>query len=183
MGDTVELYRAAAGRAVELVDAVGAGQWDGPTPCAEWDVRELVAHLVGGTEYLRSAMAGRSPEPVPAGDDPAAGYRSRVAATLAEASAPGALDRTCVSPLGFEWTVAEAFAGTFLDTLVHSWDLAVATGQDRTLAPDLVDACIAMFLPDMPERGRQAGLVGPPVDVGPDPSSQDRLLGAMGRRP
>jgi uncharacterized protein (TIGR03086 family) len=128
-------------------------------------------------------MAGRSPEPVSAGGDLVAGYRSGVEATVAAATAPGARDRTCVSPLGFEWTVAEAFAGTFMDTLVHSWDLAVATGQDRTLAPDLVDACIAMFLPEMPVRGREAGLVGPAVDVGPDPSSQDRLLGAMGRRP
>jgi uncharacterized protein (TIGR03086 family) len=77
----------------------------------------------------------------------------------------------------------EATAGTFMDALVHTWDLATATDQDSELDPELVDACIAMFLPDMPERGRAAGLVGPEVAIGADARAQDRLLGAMGRRP
>ena len=88
-----------------------------------------------------------------------------------------------MSPLGFEWSVAEATAGTFMDQLVHTWDLAVATGQDASLDPELVDVCVAMFLPEMPERGRAAGLVGPAVAVPTGASAQDRLLGAMGRRP
>ena len=73
------------------------------------------------------------------------------------------LERMCMSPLGFEWPVAHAVAGTFMDALIHTWDLATATGQDASLDPELVDACIAMFLPDMPERGRASGLVGPAV--------------------
>jgi hypothetical protein len=40
-----------------------------------------------------------------------------------------------------------------------------------------------MFLPQMPERGRAAGLVGPAVPVPDDASPQERLLAAMGRRP
>ncbi|MGH3676661.1 MAG: hypothetical protein ACRDU5_13180 [Mycobacterium sp.] len=64
-----------------------------------------------------------------------------------------------------------------------TWDLARATGHDATLDPALVQACSAMFLPDMPELGRRAGIIGPVVEVGPDASAQARLLGAMGRRP
>jgi uncharacterized protein (TIGR03086 family) len=67
--------------------------------------------------------------------------------------------------------------------MIHTWDIATATGQDATLDPDLVDACIAMFLPDMPERGRASGLVGPAMNAPEDESPQDRLLAAMGRRP
>jgi uncharacterized protein (TIGR03086 family) len=107
-------------------------------------------------------------------------HTGRALAALAD---PAVLARRCLSPLGFEWTVAEAAAGTFMDTLVHTWDLAVATGQDSTLDPALVQVCVAMFLPDMPERGRAAGLIGPAVPVPPDAPAQDRLLGAMGRRP
>ncbi len=70
-----------------------------------------------------------------------------------------------------------------MDALIHTWDLATATGQDASLDPELVEACIAMFLPDMPERGRASGLVGPAVVVPDDASAQDRLLAAMGRRP
>jgi uncharacterized protein (TIGR03086 family) len=79
--------------------------------------------------------------------------------------------------------VLEATAGTFMDTLVHTWDLATATGQPADLDPLLVDACTEMFLPETPERGRAAGIVGPAVTVGDDATPQDRLLGAMGRTP
>ena len=77
----------------------------------------------------------------------------------------------------------EATAGTFMDVLIHTWDLAAATDQNRDLDPELVDACTAMFLPDMPERGRAAGIIGPAVTVADDASAQDRLLAAMGRTP
>ena len=102
---------------------------------------------------------------------------------LAGLAEPGALDRTCRSPLGFDWTIEQATAGTFMDNLIHTWDLATATGQDAALDPELVEVCIAMFLPDMPERGRASGLVGPAVLVDADATAQDRLLAAMGRRP
>ena len=48
---------------------------------------------------------------------------------------------------------------------------------------ELVDAIVALFLPHMPEIGRQAGIVGPEVAVAADAPAQDRLLGAMGRHP
>ena len=43
-----------------------------------------------------------------------------------------------------------------MDSLIHTWDLAMATGQDASLDPELVEVCIAVFLPEMPERGRRA---------------------------
>jgi uncharacterized protein (TIGR03086 family) len=70
-----------------------------------------------------------------------------------------------------------------MDQLIHTWDLATATGQDSTLDPELVAVCSALFLPDMPEMGRAGGLVGPAIDVPADASPQAKLLGAMGRRP
>jgi hypothetical protein len=88
-----------------------------------------------------------------------------------------------MSPAGFEWSVAEAAAGTAMDQLIHTWDLAVALGVDRALDAEVTDAVVSMFLPQMPEMGRQAGFVGPAVEVGADPSPQDVLLGAMGRDP
>lgn len=70
-----------------------------------------------------------------------------------------------------------------MDILVHTWDLATATGQDATLDVDVVDACIALFLPAMPEAGRAAGIIGPAVDIGDDAPPQHRLLAALGRMP
>jgi uncharacterized protein (TIGR03086 family) len=106
-----------------------------------------------------------------------------VEAVVSRLAEPGALERRCMSPAGFEWSVADAAAGTAMDQLVHTWDLAVALGTDRTLDADVTAAVVSMFLPQMPEVGRQAGFVGPAVDVGEDASPQAVLLGAMGRDP
>ena len=179
--DPVELYRAATDRAVAVADAVSPEQLGSPTPCTEWNVQQLIDHLVGGTEYLLTATTGG--EPAQRVQATAADYRRGVDDVLNAVSLPGAMDRTCTSPLGFEWPVSQAVAGTFMDVLIHTWDLSRATGQDEKLDPALVDACAAMFLPDMPERGREAGIIGPAVKVGDDASPQDRLLAAMGRRP
>ena len=177
----VDLYPRSTARALEVAGLVEPGQLRGPTPCSEWSVQDLLDHLVGGTDYLLAALERR--EPVPRQGATAADFAAGVAAVLDGLTAPGALDESCVSPLGFEWTVGQAVAGTFMDVLVHTFDLARATGQDERLDPELVEVCVAMFLPEMPERGRQAGLVGPAVPVGPDASSQVVLLAAMGRTP
>ena len=175
------LYRAATARAVAVAEAVDATQLDSPTPCSEWTVQQLIDHLIGGTEYLLAAVDGR--EPTPLTRTSSADYRCGVDQVLEALQRPGAMQRTCLSPLGFEWPVSQAVAGTFMDVLIHTWDLARATGQDERLDAGLVEACAAMFLPETPKRGREAGLIGPEVAVGDDASPQDRLLAAMGRRP
>jgi len=156
-------------------------QLAGPTPCSEWTVQQLIDHMVGGTDYLLNALAGTQPQPRSSASVDY--YHAGVAHVLTGLCEPGALDRTCQSPLSFEWTVGQAVAGTFMDQLIHTWDLATATGQDATLDPELVGVCSAMFLPDMPEMGRAGGLVGLAIAVPADASPQARLLGAMGRQP
>ena len=172
------MFERAAAAAVAKVAGIRADQWQAPTPCTEWDVRQLVDHMHGGPAYLLAAL-GAAP-PAATGDQ---SYRAAVSSCLEALGRPGALERRCMSPAGFEWTVAEAAAGTAMDQLVHTWDLAVATGQDRHLDAEVVDAVVAAFLPGMPEVGRAAGIVGPAVAVPAGASAQDRLLGAMGRQP
>ena len=179
--DPVTLYQRATERAIEVAVGVAPEQLDDPTPCAAWTVQDLLDHLTGGTEYLLAALAQRDPTP-PQGAT-AADFDHGVTEVLDGLAVPGSLDRLCLSPLGFEWPVGQAVAGTFMDVLIHTHDLARATGQDEGLDPELVDACVAMFLPDMPERGRATGIVGPAVEVGADASAQDVLLAAMGRTP
>jgi uncharacterized protein (TIGR03086 family) len=181
LSDPIELHRSATDRAVAIAEAVRPEQLDLPTPCSESTVQDLFDHLGGGAECLRAAVAGRVP--VPSVCISATDYRSAVEQALGDAAAPGVMERMCLSPLGFEWTVRDAVAGTFMDVLIHTWDLAHGTVQDAALEPALVDACVAMFLLQMPEMGREAGIIGPAVDVGPDAAPQTRLLAAMGRRP
>jgi uncharacterized protein (TIGR03086 family) len=177
--DPIELFERAATGAVTMAGEVRPAQRDAPTPCAEWDVEALLSHMVGGTGYLLGAL-GRDAGPV---STDTASYRAAVDRCLEALRAPGALDRKCQSPAGFEWSVGEAAAGTAMDQLVHTWDLAVAIGGDRRLDPDCVSTIVAMFLPQMPDIGREAGIVGPAVAVPDDAPAQHRLLAAMGRHP
>jgi uncharacterized protein (TIGR03086 family) len=170
------MYEHAAFTAADMARQVAPEQRQLPTPCSDWDVAALVDHMAGGAVYLMDAVGVTSDSrPWP---DPVA-----VKECLEALRRPGSLVQKCTSPAGFEWSVAEATAGTAMDQLVHTWDLAVAIGGDRQLDPQVVEAVVAMFLPQMPEIGRQAGLVGPEVPVSAGASAQDRLLGAMGRNP
>jgi uncharacterized protein (TIGR03086 family) len=170
------MYERAATDAAAMACRVTDDQMTLITPCREWDVSALLQHMSGGAAYLMGAMG------VPGNGlrwpDPAV-----VTACADVLRRPGALERRCMSPAGFEWSVAEAAGGTAMDQLIHTWDLAVAVGADRHLEAEVLEAVVEMFLPQMPEIGRRAGLVGPPVPVPTGASAQDRLLGAMGRNP
>ncbi len=135
--------------------------------------------MVASTNYLQAAPDGG--EQAARAGATAADYRAGVDTYLAGLRAPGALERTCRSPLAVDWPRDQATADTFMDNLVHKWVLPTSTGQDRHLAPELAEACITLLPPDRPERRRQVGLVGPAVPVGADASPQDRLVGALGR--
>ena len=178
--DPTDLYRRATAAAGDVVDVVQPEQLASPTPCSEWSVQDLIDHLTSGTQYLLAGIEGRAPAPAVGSD--ATQFRAGAAAVVRALGQPGALERTCLSPLGFEWPIVQAVMGTVMDLVVHTWDVAQATGQTVSLDPDLVAFCVSTFLPDMPERGREAGIVGPAVAVADGAPEHVRLLGAMGRR-
>jgi len=68
------------------------------------------------------------------------------------------------------------------DVLVHTWDLARATGQDERLDPAKCAVMLEGMLP-MDEALRQSGHYGPRVDVPEDADVQTRLLAFIGRHP
>ena len=68
----------------------------------------------------------------------------------------------------------------FLDVLVHGWDLAVATGQDYTLDPKLIERCRQIIEPQL-EAFRSAGALGLEVAVPAGASAQTRFIALLGR--
>lgn len=69
------------------------------------------------------------------------------------------------------------------EVLIHNWDLAVATRQRYTLAPEPADLLYG-FYSSFPLDGlRAGGQFGPEVPVPPDAPVADRLLGLLGRQP
>src|SRR5580704_17694507 len=58
--DEATAFRRASESFVERARKIGPGQWSGPTPCAEWDVRTLVNHVAGEYLWVPEMLAGRT---------------------------------------------------------------------------------------------------------------------------
>jgi uncharacterized protein (TIGR03086 family) len=186
MTDIAELHALALDATGRIVNGVAADRWHDATPCADWDARGLVNHLVAGNRWAAELAAGGTIESVGTrldgdvlGDDPAAAYAASAAAAAAVFRRPGALDAPCAVSYGP--VPGSVYAGhRFLDVLVHGWDLAVATGQDYTLDPELMKSCQQVIEPQL-EAFRSAGALAPQVAVQDDASAQTRFLAMLGR--
>lgn len=170
----------------QRLDLVDAAQWSAATPCADWDVRTLVNHVVGELLWVPPLLAGRTIAEVGdefdgdiLGDDPLVTWASAVAGALAAASQPGAQERTAHLSFG-DFPGSEYLGQVVSDVIIHSWDLARAVGADDRLGAPLVEF-VDSFLSPQIDAWRSAGAFGPAVDVAPDADVQDRLLAQTGR--
>jgi uncharacterized protein (TIGR03086 family) len=68
------------------------------------------------------------------------------------------------------------------DIVVHTWDLARATGLDETLDPERVHEMLVGMEP-IDEMLRGSGHYGPKVAVADDADEQTRLIAFTGRTP
>lgn len=184
--DLDTLYRRTVKAWTDRVAAVGPDQWDAPTPCSEWDVRALVNHVAGEDLWTVPLMDGATIEEVGSrfdgdllGDDPV--ERALVAAEDAVRSVAAQLPAQRPVHLSYGDEAADEYVRQLAaDHLVHGWDLAVATGGDRQLDPELVSE-VATWFAEREEAYRAAGAVGARAGGGDD--AQSRLLSAFGRDP
>jgi uncharacterized protein (TIGR03086 family) len=177
-------------RAVQGFDArlalVDASHWSRPTPCEAWDVRFLVAHVVGGNRFAAQVLDGASADAAmehvlsqpQLGDEPRADFASSCTAQRAEFHADGALRRIVSHPLG-DMTVAQFLDLRVFDIAVHAWDLARSIGAD-----DALDPALALAVLDIAQSaGGQMGFgIMPLGQAAHDASAQERLLDLAGRR-
>jgi uncharacterized protein (TIGR03086 family) len=172
---------------LESLDADG---WHGPTPCEDWDVRALVNHVVNEDLWTVPLMEGATMDEVGdrfdgdlLGDDPLLIARSACEMAIVAAASGVVAGRTV--HLSFGDTPADEYAHQLAaDHIVHAWDLAVATGGDTAVDPELIEAC-ALWFADREDMYRSAGVIGPrPDTAGADHDDpQSRLLVAFGRDP
>lgn len=185
--DVIALHRKACEGFGVLVHAVPVDQWSAPTPCSDWDVRALVGHVVGEDLWTPPLLAGRTIADVGdafdgdlLGTDPVPAWDAALAGALEAAAEPGVAGRTVHLSFG-DFPGEEYLRQLLADHLVHGWDLAVATGGDTALDPELVAACADWFA-GIEDAYRGAGVVGPRAEVASDADLQSRLLAAFGRR-
>jgi uncharacterized protein (TIGR03086 family) len=158
----------------------GVGDWKAPTPCEDWDARALTAHVIDTHRRVLGRLDGSEPPVLPEDADLAAAWRD-VRADTEKALTDHAEDE--VDSFGSKAPFGQ-LVGTLLcaDTLLHTWDLARATGQDETLDLTSVSKAHA-FLTPLGDMMRRPGGFGPAVTLQDDASAQDQLLAFAGRDP
>ena len=188
--ENLELLQLASTTFAERLDAVGADQWDLPTPCEGWTVRDLVHHVVGGNAMVVVLADGGSADDGLAvlsdtelGGDVATQFADSAASQAAAFAGEGALERIFHHPAGD--MPGEVVLGFRIgDLTIHAWDLARATGGDDALPDELVEAVHATLLPMAPMLG-SIGMFGegPSEDASAEAPLQDQMLDLAGRRP
>jgi uncharacterized protein (TIGR03086 family) len=174
--DLLDLYGRASEWTLSKV-ACAADKLDASTPCDEWDVRELMNHILETQNYFVASARGDDvspPSPHPPevlSDDPVADFERARVATLSTFGEKGVIEKT-----GSSLGIASS------DQLLHGWDLAKATGQDATMPEGLPQAVYEMIHGRFTEQQRE-GIFRPEVAIAANASAQDRLLAYTGRNP
>ncbi len=166
---------------------VGPADWGRPTPCAGWDIRALVNHIVGGNVRYVILLDGGSAEATNRtrdmdhlGTDAVTAFATTAAELETAFNRPGALSRIVDHRFG-ERTGAQLLALRVLDMTVYAWDLMQSLGVDDPLDPTAIDFALAHA--EEVERLRVHGVFATPrMPLAADASPQEQLLHLTGRR-
>ncbi len=165
---------------VRRVAGTGAG-WDATAPCEGWTAADVVGHNIAMNHMIAGLAKGQgskgAADMVPA--DPEAEWQESFEQVFAALDSEGALQTVTMTPWG-ELPVDKFLGFVWVDPLIHSWDLAMATGQDPALDADLVAAASARL-----ERAGES-LVSPgrfkaAAPINAEMSPVDKLVSLSGR--
>ncbi len=182
--DVNTLYHRTVEFFADRVNAVKEDQWGDPTPCTEWTVRDLVNHVTYENLWTVPLMEGATIEEV--GDrfegdvlreDPIGSALE--AARNSIASVAEQLPQGGTVHLSYGEAPKEEYATQLAaDNLIHGWDLAVATGGDTRMDPNLVHP-IADWFDAAEEMYRDGGAIAARHTLTGD--AQHDLLARFGR--
>jgi uncharacterized protein (TIGR03086 family) len=170
------------------LNAVATSDWEKPTPCTEWTVRQLVNHVVGLQHRVARLVRGGSLDEYVAtreddwiGVDHIAAWHAGIR-ELDEAitNAP-----TLDVPVAYRipMSARDVIGLTAFDIAVHTWDVSRATGVDAQLDDGLVEYALG-FMEWVRTQPLLEALFDPPKDQRPEEApAHVRLLLLAGREP
>lgn len=178
--------RAALDQTERQINAIGSADLGLPTPCAEYDLRTLLAHVVA---VLRKLAALGNGEGMANVKDPADDHTVNWGDTFRGARADLEQVWTSDSALGMSYTLPwatltgqqllEAYTHEFT---VHAWGLSRVTGRSADLDPVLAEAALDWFARNLTAEDRgEGGPFAPAVVVADDADVYRRLAAYVGR--
>jgi len=183
----ITLLASAISYALAACVQVAPGEMTLPTPCADWDLEALLAHLAASMADLESALRtgclDLEPDdpatPDPDGDGPVEVLRDRAANLLFACYAHHGPDRfVLVGDLPLPAEIVTCTGA--VEIAVHGWDVRAARGRAGPIPPAL--ATRMLRLSPLLVTGRE-GLFGAPVQVPAQASPGDQLVAYLGRHP
>jgi uncharacterized protein (TIGR03086 family) len=195
--DVRSFHRIAVLASVDIVDKVGPDDLNRATPCAGWNLAQLLAHMTvqhrgfaaaarGDGADLSQWDAASVADAVTA--DPAATYAAAAADVLGAFTADGVLEASFALPeFGPDAAVpgAQAIGFHYVDYVVHGWDVARAIDVPFTLPDDVISAVLPLVfaVPDGDFRAAPASPFARAIDASEGVSDLDRALLHLGRSP
>ncbi len=186
---SADILEQACASTATILREVHASDFDRPTPCALWTVKDVINHVIGGAAYFAELMeegpaSDRDDDPDFAVGDFSAAFDSASARLVAAFRAQGAMERLLKMPFGeIPGSVCVWIAAG--DVFTHGWDLAKALGQPTNLDPKVAAELLAQIEPMLGDemRGQGEAAFGARVQPAESASAADRLAAFEGRRP
>lgn len=181
MSEIADRYARIAAGFTAVIEGVPPGAWSKPSPCPDWTAHDVAKHVVDTTRRLLTRLTGGDPTAPDSNEDLAVAWRVESDAVTAALTDHGRA-RTTVKGMGGEQPFEELVSGVMCaDTLIHTWDLARATGQDDRLDPGGMTAAQDFLRPN-DAMLRVPGGFGPTLEAPAGADAQTRFLAFVGRR-
>ncbi|GAA4909849.1 uncharacterized protein (TIGR03083 family) [Actinomycetospora succinea] len=151
MADALALAREERAELADFLATLTPAQWDAPTLCTKWNVRDLVAHVIsydvqGMTGFVRTLLlSGMSPDRA----------NQKAVDALHELDPWGLVDlvRRYRTPEGF--TARFGYRIALTDGAIHQQDIRRPLGMPRTIPPERLKVILDF------------AVVAPPIHAGP----------------
>ncbi len=170
-----------------IISSLGYGQLGLSTPCTEWNVRDVVNHLISSLHMFSQGAMGAKFNLEEFGVDrvkydAAVSYAQEAAKLKIALGRPGVMDQ--------EWDLAFgspdgelAAAIATIEFVTHGWDIARATNSSVELDPELAEIALANAQMLTTQFGRQPGVFADELPAPEGADAYQRLAAFVGRDP
>ncbi|MGP3979231.1 TIGR03086 family metal-binding protein [Streptomyces sp. 8N114] len=188
--DPRPLYARATAQLATLIAAVRPEQLDGPTPCSEYDVRDLLGHLVSANRRIATVpegSEGKGPDvpdwtaDVPAEQWPEL-YEDGCKRVISAWESDEVMDAVVTVPWG-QMPGRIALSGCVMETAGHTWDLARSIGWTGELDEEVARFALSTAQMALPAEGREHMPFGEVQQAPEGADTTTRLAAWLGRDP
>lgn len=184
--DAKDFIRSALVQAEPCINEIQQFQMSNPTPCSEWDLSELLKHLIGELLWIPDLLAGKTIAEVGdrydgdiIGKDPQSAWQRASHAALEALAGVKLSTKVHLSygDVSVEYYINEVAC----DVLIHGWDVAQSIGCNQIFGKELTLNALALIRPKA-QKLADSGLFGYPIKTTEKDDIQTQLLALVGRR-